>query len=153
MHLPRWLPRPFRRRPRADALGRRGERAAARALRRGGYRIVARRLRLPGAEVDILAVHRETVVLVEVKTTASPSRGAPAARVDVGKRSRLARARRELARDPRWAGRAWRLDVVAVTLEGRRARCEILEGFAVLSAPRDDASARHGLRPRGRRAE
>ena len=138
MRAPRWILRPFRRRPPADALGRLGERAAARALGRQGYRILARRLRLEGAEVDLLALDGETLVLVEVKTTAMGGDVVPTARVDSRKRARLAAAHRVLARDPRWAERAWRLDVVAVTVEerglkGRRTRCEIHAGFSTRS--------------------
>jgi hypothetical protein len=49
-------------------LGAHGERLAIRRLRRDGYRIIARNFR--GAEVDVVAMDRDTLVFVEVKTRA-----------------------------------------------------------------------------------
>ncbi len=63
----------LRRLPPRARLGHRGERCAVRALRRAGYRILARNLRTPAAEVDILALDHDVLVLVEVKTSAAPS--------------------------------------------------------------------------------
>ena len=122
----------------ADRRGRRGERAAVALLRREGYRILATRLRPAGpraggvGEIDVLAVDGETLVLVEVKATV----GAPAAaldRVDRRKRRRMRGAWAALARDPRWAARPRRFDVVAVDLGGRRPACVLVRGFAPLS--------------------
>ena len=45
-----------------------GERLAVAYLRLRGYRILARNLRTPLAEIDILALQREHLVVVEVKT-------------------------------------------------------------------------------------
>ena len=42
-----------------------------RPLRRAGYRILARNVRTPRGEVDVLAVERRHLVVVEVKTTAT----------------------------------------------------------------------------------
>ena len=120
-----------------DAIGRRGEREAERALRREGYRILARRLRTTGGEIDLLALDRETLVLVEVKASLASSRSGPAGprpsdRVDHRKRRRLVGASRALARG-RFAGSPRRIDVVSVVLDGRRAEASIVRGAVRLT--------------------
>lgn len=72
-------------------LGVRGERAAARYLKRRGYVIVARQLRHRLGEIDLIAVHRRTIVFVEVKTRASLEAGDPAEAVNREKQRRLTR--------------------------------------------------------------
>jgi putative endonuclease len=129
--LARALRRLLRRGPAsADALGRRGERVAARALRRAGYRILARRARPGGVEVDLLCLDGETLVLVEVKATRAGA--APSARVDRRKRRRLSASWRALARRPGVAPRPRRRDVVEVFLRGRAATAVVRRGFAPL---------------------
>lgn len=144
----RLRPRP----PNSDALGRRGERVAARVLKRAGYRVVARRLRTTGGEVDLVALDGETLVLVEVKASlVRPDRGSraarPADRVDHRKRRRLAGASRALRRGE-WAGRPHRIDVVSVVFRGRAATTTIVRGAVVASitarGARDEAS-RNGI--------
>ena len=59
--------------PRSNpSLGLAGERLVARTLRRAGWRVVARRLALPAGEIDLLAMHKGHLVLVEVKSTWMP---------------------------------------------------------------------------------
>ncbi|MFZ4762136.1 MAG: YraN family protein [Alphaproteobacteria bacterium] len=54
--------------PANHQLGQWGERLAIAWLWLKGYHILATRKRFAGVEVDILACHRQTLVLVEVKT-------------------------------------------------------------------------------------
>ncbi|MCC7387516.1 MAG: YraN family protein [Phycisphaerales bacterium] len=108
-------------------LGRRGEREAARVMRRAGCRVVARNLRTPGGEADLVCIDRAggAVVLVEVKTRVQPADGSgvsPTAAIDASKRRRLVSTARSLARLPRFAGRAVRIDVVTVEFVGGERR-------------------------------
>ena len=73
-------------------LGARGEAAAATFLKRRGYKIVARGDRLKAGEIDLVAVDRQTVVFVEVKTRESAETGHPAEAVNAAKQTRLTRA-------------------------------------------------------------
>jgi len=58
------------------SVGQTGEAIAAQALRERGYTILDRNVRIPGVgEIDILAREGDTLVVVEVRTTASWSRG------------------------------------------------------------------------------
>lgn len=95
-------------------LGTRGERLAARALRKLGLRILARNLRTPCGEVDLLADDRGLLVLVEVKSTGRAGSAPAWERVDGQARQRLTNAGHWLVRQPAFAGRGFRIDLVAV---------------------------------------
>jgi putative endonuclease len=58
-------------------LGERGEDAAAAFLERSGMTIVERNWRCQHGEIDIVALDGETLVLCEVKTRRSTSKGTP----------------------------------------------------------------------------
>ncbi|MHB0957521.1 MAG: YraN family protein [Pirellulaceae bacterium] len=105
----RWL-----RRPAADSLGTRGEAAAARYLRHKGYRIVAQQLREGHGELDLVAIDRQVVVFVEVKTRRSNHAGHPAEAIDRDKQRRLTRAALAFLRAHRLLEQPARFDVVAV---------------------------------------
>ena len=97
------------------ALGRRGEELAVDYLERRGFRIVARNLHLRHAEIDVLALERRTLAVVEVRLRSSDRFGDAAASVDRRKQRRLVRAAAELIatrRLPRHA--TLRFDVVTI---------------------------------------
>lgn len=56
-------------------LGERGEDAAAAFLQRVGMTVVERNWRCPAGEVDIVALDNDAIVLVEVKTRRTASKG------------------------------------------------------------------------------
>jgi putative endonuclease len=97
-----------------DELGRWGEQIAADHLASLGYRIVDRNWRCPQGEIDIVARHRSTLVIAEVKTRRSIAFGHPFEAVTPAKLSRLNRlAFAWCAAHEGWHGRI-RLDVVSV---------------------------------------
>jgi putative endonuclease len=51
--------------------GRAGENRAAAALEAAGMKIIARNVRSPRGEIDLVALDKETIVFVEVKTWSS----------------------------------------------------------------------------------
>jgi putative endonuclease len=72
--------------------GRRSERSAARFLRSLGYRVLAANVSDPAGELDLLALDRETLVVVEVRSTASDRPDAlenTAASVDIRKQRKI----------------------------------------------------------------
>jgi putative endonuclease len=69
--------------------GTRSEHEAERFLSGLGYRIAARNYRCPRGELDLVAVDKETVVFVEVRSTEQPSAERPTASVDYAKQKRL----------------------------------------------------------------
>jgi putative endonuclease len=97
------------------ARGAAGEALAARHLEQLGFRIVARNVHLRVAELDLVALERATLVIVEVRLRASTRFGSAEESVDARKRRRIVRAASELlARGglPRFA--RVRFDVVAI---------------------------------------
>ena len=114
--------------PTSAGIGRRGERLAVRALKRAGYRILATNVRTPKGEIDVLAVERRHLVVVEVKTAATDAGLPPGCRLGGRQQRRLVAAGRWLAR--RNAGRRLPLrhDLVSVTLGPGRPRIVIHRG-------------------------
>lgn len=105
---------PARRAPVEDraALGRWGEDLAARELRRRGYAVIERNQRVGRGEVDLVARHGGTVVLVEVKTRRGSAFGEARDAISTAKARRLVALGRRYAQA---AGESdWRIDVVAI---------------------------------------
>lgn len=91
LRWPSWLSR----RPDRDlALGRRGERAAARYLERFDHRVLERNYRCAVGEVDLISVESDTLVFVEVKTRSSDRAADPLETVRPAKWARVERAAR-----------------------------------------------------------
>lgn len=79
------------------ALGKKGERSAARYLRRKGYRILARNLHCGRNELDLVAGNKTVIAFVEVKarsflTKEEAALARPAMAVDAAKRRRTIEA-------------------------------------------------------------
>lgn len=98
---------------RARRSGRRGEVFCALWLLAKGYRLLGFRLRTPLGEIDLLAQKGATVVIVEVKRRRDIEEAL--ASVTWAQRERLTRAARaSVARRPRLANAAIRLDLIAL---------------------------------------
>ncbi|APF33395.1 endonuclease distantly [Microbacterium sp. TS-1] len=100
-----------------DDRGRAGEERAARHLTRLGYEILDRNWRDRQGEIDIVAVSRDELVIVEVKTRRTAAYGHPFEAVDDRKKDRLWRlACAWIAAHPgEVRGRRIRLDVIGIT--------------------------------------
>lgn len=73
------------------ATGRAGESRALDHLRAHGYEIVATNWRTRYGEIDIVALQRDTIVIVEVRSRRSASLGTAAESVDARKQRQLVR--------------------------------------------------------------
>src|SRR5687767_4314180 len=71
--------------------GARSEGAAAGFLKKLGYRILARNYRCDLGELDLIALDRDTIVFVEVRSTEEGEALRPAESVDLAKQRRLTR--------------------------------------------------------------
>ena len=95
--------------------GRRSERAAARYLRGQGYRLVAANVADPAGELDLIAIDGQTLVIVEVRSTASDDWETTAASVDLRKQRKITEAAlRFLARRRLLEGVPVRFDVLVL---------------------------------------
>jgi len=75
----------------SQRLGERGEEAAAAYLERTGITVVERNWRCQHGEIDIVGLDGETVVLCEVKTRRTRSKGNPEESITSAKRLRYSR--------------------------------------------------------------
>jgi len=73
------------------ALGKSGERAALRYLKNKKYKILAQNFRLFRGEIDIIALDKNTLVFVEVKTRKSTDFGLPEESVTPSKQRQIKR--------------------------------------------------------------
>lgn len=102
--------------------GRRGEDAAASYLERTGMTIVDRNWRCPSGEVDIVFLDGQTVVLCEVKTRVTESKGSPEEAVTPQKQRRIARIAKSYLAEAGAGPCAVRFDVISIrVLEKDRA--------------------------------
>lgn len=89
------------------------EHRAARYLQSQGLRVIARNYRCRAGELDLVAVDASCLVFVEVRSRSNPRYASAAASVDLRKRRRLIRAAQSfLQKNPQWAQRPCRFDVV-----------------------------------------
>lgn len=124
---------------RAD-IGREGERVAAEFLANEGYRLVMSNFTVPvgrnirGAEVtgeiDLIAVDRETICFVEVKTRRSNELFEPSAGVTLRKQRQITRTAKTYRRIFNIFAMPYRYDVVGIVMPfGGEPRIELLKGF------------------------
>jgi putative endonuclease len=139
--LNRWRKRIFASAEEGDprhALGRRGERAAAKYLRRQGWKVLYRNFRAPdGGEVDLICRDGLTLVFAEVKTRSRASElSRPADNVTPEKEQLIARGALAWLRmlgDPEIE---FRFDIVEVIL-GEDDVTEITVNEAAFSLPKN----------------
>jgi putative endonuclease len=96
-------------------VGREGEDVAAAFLRKRGYRILERNYSTRSGEIDLIALHRATVVFVEVKTRTSDAYGAPELAVNVRKQQRMVKAALAYIKYKKLHQVPCRFDVVAIS--------------------------------------
>jgi putative endonuclease len=106
--------------------GDRSERAAARFLRKLGYRILARNVNSPIGELDIIALDRDTLVFVEVRSTQGESLERTTLSVDAIKQKKLTSAALEFLSHRRLLDRPARFDVVIVGWPANRREPQVV---------------------------
>jgi putative endonuclease len=107
-------------------LGDTGEDLAAAALKKQGYKILERNYTTPLGEIDLIARHDKTLVIVEVKTRKSTRFGSPQEAVSAAKQAKLRRLADYYMKGKRLTGTAVRFDVVAITLSDAGPQIEII---------------------------
>lgn len=94
--------------------GRRSERHAEQFLRKRGHRVVTRNWSCPFGELDIITRHGETLVFVEVRSTAHDDAASAIHSVDDKKQERLTRLAMAFMKRYRVQEVAARFDVVVL---------------------------------------
>lgn len=109
-----------------QVLGKWGEDVACDELKRRGYAILARRYRTRMGEIDIVARHHDTLVVVEVKTRRDGRFGGGAAAVTWWKQRRLSQMALDFMVRHGLTSRPCRFDVVVVDREPDRVQVEVI---------------------------
>jgi putative endonuclease len=106
-----------------------GEKIARDFLGNNGYRILETNYRCPEGEIDIIALHDDTLVFIEVRTKKSQQYGSPEESITPAKMDRLRRVAAHYGQTHHNLPSSWRIDVVAVVLDrkGRVSRIELIE--------------------------
>lgn len=101
-----------------DAVGQRGEALAARHLEESGLRVIDRNWRCSDGEIDIVALHGDVLVIVEVKARSSLGYGHPFEAISEPKLQRLQRLSAAWCRSHNLRFRQRRIDAVSVLQKG-----------------------------------
>lgn len=111
----------------AHDLGRAGEAAAAAWYEQRGGVVLDRNWRCPAGEIDLVVSIDETIVICEVKTRSSNRFGTAYEAVGRDKQRRLRRLVGEWLGAHEVPAHSVRIDVAAVTPEGRGFRVDVVE--------------------------
>ncbi|ADG82872.1 hypothetical protein Tfer_1670 [Thermincola ferriacetica] len=110
-------------------LGRKGEELAAEYLQRKGFRIIKQNYRCFFGEIDIVAVDKEYLVFVEVRTKSSAKFGTHAESITSRKIQKIRRvAECFLTCFPEQVNRKMRFDFVGVNLKSDKPQIEHYAG-------------------------
>jgi putative endonuclease len=99
-------------------LGDFGERVAKAHLEAKGYRIIATNFRVREGEVDIVALHGDTVAFVEVKTRRGDAMGSALEAIDRRQAERLLLTADAFAQEHPELPPNHRIDLIAIELDG-----------------------------------
>lgn len=104
------------------------EKLAAKALKKRGYKILEKNLKMRMGEIDILALHKKVLVIVEVKSSTGSSQfGPPFLHVDQKKQRKLKKLALSLIQEIKLTATDIRFDVVSVEFEENGPKVEIIE--------------------------
>ena len=101
---------------RSKRLGEAGERIASRDLEQHGYDVVDRNVRRREGEIDLVALHGDTLVFVEVKLRTSRKMGAAVQAVSPAKGARLRSLAEAYSAEHPELPSDLRIDLVAIEL-------------------------------------
>jgi len=96
-------------------VGRLGEKLASEYLKKKGYRILERNYRTRYAEIDLIAKHKNVLVIVEVRTKIGEQFGTPEETLNFRKLQKVKRNAEAYASRVKWKG-LYRIDAVCVVL-------------------------------------
>ena len=99
------------------AIGITGERIALEFLKKKGYEILETNYRTPFGEIDIIAMHGDSTVFVEVKTRATCSLGPPYLAVTRAKQRHMINNALSYLKRRGLVNSNWRIDVVSIRLD------------------------------------
>ncbi len=117
-------------------IGKRGEDAAARYIEKRGYEIVERNFTCPLGEMDIIALDRNTLCFIEVKTLSGRTYGPPEIAVNIYKQHKLSKVALAYLNRKHLHDVEARFDVIAVSLSPKGERIELIKDAFELRYPK-----------------
>ncbi len=106
-----------------------GEKLAKEFLKKQGYRIIETNYRCPNGETDIVAMHEDSLVFIEVRTKKNLQFGSPEESITPAKMEKLRTVAAHYQQSHDKLPPQCRIDVVAVELNqsGKLVRIELIE--------------------------
>lgn len=116
----------------SNPTARRGEEIATRFLRKHGYKIIERNFRKGYGEIDIIAVHKNILVFIEVKTRTTDEFGSPLEAIAPWKLRALIKTVQFYKMTHRNLPEQMRIDAISVMLSpgGEEERVEHVENIS-----------------------
>jgi putative endonuclease len=115
---------------RRQELGSAGEKLACSALRKKGYSIIGKNYRCRYGEIDIIAIQKDCLVFVEVRSKSGTSFGTPEESVTAQKMHKLVSTALEYLNSHKDVPPDWRIDFVAIEFDAackKATRIDIIE--------------------------
>ena len=109
----------------ANVLGKRGEDLACAFLEKNGYIIVVRNIKVGRKELDIVAIHENMLIFIEVKTRSSVTFGTPLESIGHTKLKRIIHAAQLYAAWHQKLPQLLRIDAIEVFFERGNTEAEI----------------------------
>lgn len=105
-----------------------GESLATDYLSQQGYRVIERNFSCRAGEIDIIAIHGDTVVFIEVKTRSSERFGMPSEAVSTTKQRRIVKTALFYLQKNRLLDNMSRFDVIEIiTDEDNKSRINLIQ--------------------------
>ncbi|MDK2805436.1 MAG: putative endonuclease [Thermoanaerobacterium sp.] len=99
-------------------LGNLGESIAEKYLLKSGYAVVSKNFRCPIGEIDIIALNKNSLIFVEVKTRTSTKFGYPKEAVNYYKKNKIIKvAETFLSYNKKYANYLSRFDVIEILID------------------------------------
>jgi putative endonuclease len=110
-------------------IGNIGENLARDFIRKRGYRIIENNYRCPCGEIDIIAMHKDCLVFIEVRTKTSLSYGTPEESISSNKKAKMRLTAAYYLQSREKYPKSWRIDFIAVEIDNnaKAKRIEIFE--------------------------
>lgn len=113
-----------------NPLAREGEEIAAEYLKNKGYKIIDRNFRARNTELDIVAVHKDILVFIEVKTRSSDKFGTPLEQIAYFKLKSLIKAAEFYKISHKNLPDQMRIDAISVQYSSTEPKIEHVENIS-----------------------
>jgi len=110
-------------------IGDKGEDFAAKVLESKGYEILERNYRFKRSEIDIIALHKNILIFIEVKALHSFFHGFPEERVNQAKINKLMEAAEDYIYGINWQ-KDIRFDIVSINLTNLKDYLHVEDAFS-----------------------